>query len=183
VKKIRELFLALAALSILLAGCASYSGNALVAPPVPDQLRPQKSEKVAVVAFARGVQIYECQRGQGDSGRLGWIFKEPEADLFDAKGTRIGRHFSGPIWESTDGSKVLGELKQQSEAANPRSIPWLLLTAKTNLGTGIFSHVTSIQRVKTIGGKAPSESCEKSGLGERIRVPYVATYYFYTQKE
>jgi hypothetical protein len=30
----------------------------------------------------------------------------PEADLFDARGNRIGRHYAGPHWRSTDGSKI-----------------------------------------------------------------------------
>jgi hypothetical protein len=37
--------------------------------------------------------------------------------------------------------------------------------------------VTFIQRVNTVGGKAPSHSGDS--VGEVVRVPYTAEYFFY----
>jgi hypothetical protein len=171
-------------LALLLGACATKPTLAVLAPPiVPEELQPPASERIVLVAFARGVQIYECQPRQDDATRRGWVFKAPEADLFDAENNMIGRHFAGPVWESTDGSKVRGKTIKQEESSNAKSIPWVLLTATTNSGSGVFSRVSSIQRVKTVGGKPPRGSCDKIGSGERIRVPYTALYYFYTRDD
>lgn len=32
--------------------------------------------------------------------RFAWQFKEPEADLFDVAGGKIGTHCAGPSWEA-----------------------------------------------------------------------------------
>jgi hypothetical protein len=58
-------------------------------------------------------------------------------------------------------------------------IPWLLLTAKANTGSGTFGATKSIQRLATVGGVAPTEPCTGSNLKLLARVPYTATYYFY----
>jgi hypothetical protein len=46
----------------------------------------------------------------------------------------------------------------------------------------MFSNVASIQRVKTAGGRAPAGGCDQTSVGRELRVPYTATYYFYTPK-
>ena len=61
-------------------------------------------------------------------------------------------------------------------------MPWLLLSAKKHLGDGVFSQVTSIQRLETNGGKAPSGGCTQADVGMELRVPYTAVYYFYVLK-
>jgi hypothetical protein len=53
----------------------------------------------------------------------------PRPDLFDAGGKKIGRHYAGPHWESSDGSKVAGTLKERADAPQTDSIPWLLLAS------------------------------------------------------
>ena len=55
----------------------------------------------------------------------------PEADLFDASGTKIGRHYAGPHWESTDGGKVAVTVKESTDAPQADGIPWLLLDTKS----------------------------------------------------
>jgi len=64
-----------------------------------------------------------------------------------------------------------------SATADPNAIPWLLLKAKSTDGPGIFAEVTYIQRVNTVGGKAPTAPGDY--LGEEVRVPYTAEYFFY----
>jgi len=169
-------------LAIGLSACSNDLAGRLTAPMVPDSIKTSSNEVLLFSAKATGVQIYECQAKKDDSTRYEWSFKAPEADLFDAKGGKVGRHYAGPTWEASDGSKVVGEVKGHSPAADANAIPWLLLSARQHEGNGIFSHVTSIQRVETSGGKAPAEGCDQSSLGNEVRVPYTAVYYFYVSQ-
>ena len=136
----------------------------------------------ALALTARGVQIYVCRPVQGEPAKFEWALKAPEADLFDAQGRKVGRHFAGPTWELTDGGKVTGRVKAKADAPDGRGIPWLLLEAVQSGGTGIMSKVQSIQRLDTMGGKPPPEPAEQSKVGREIRVDYTATYKFYVAK-
>lgn len=111
------------------------------------------------------------------------MLKAPEADLFDAQGKRIGRHYGGPTWEEIDGSKVIGEVKGREPSPDANAIPWLLLVARKHEGNGVFSRISSIQRLETVGGKAPAGERDRSKLGTELRVPYTAVYYFYTSNQ
>jgi len=168
-------------LMFLFAACASLQ------PPtpmvkVPDKLKPGANESLAMIVAAKGVQIYECRARKDQVGGYEWAFVAPEADLFDARGNRIGRHYAGPHWESTDGSKILGTVKEQADAPVADAIPWLLLAAKSVGSEGSFSKVTSIQRVNTVGGVAPKAGCSQATAGTPARVNYTADYYFFTAK-
>jgi hypothetical protein len=165
-------------LSILLMGCEPPFGT-ISAPSVSDTLKVPPTDAVASAAAAKGVQIYECRANEDNSNQYEWVLKAPEADLFDARGRKIAHHYGGPTWESSDGSKVTGEVKGTEPSTDANSIPWLLLTAKTHEGRGIFSRVNSIQRLETREGKAPAEGCDQSAIGKELQVPYTAVYYFY----
>lgn len=163
-------------LAALVAGCST----------VPKNLRPPTGEEPCCSVTAKGMQIYECRAKQGDASQFEWAFKGPEADLFDRHGAKIGKHYaspdkSGPVWESNDGSKVMGKREADAPAKKTDAIPWLLLSAKKTEGNGVFSKVTSIQRLDTTGGKAPAGGCDSASAGKEIRVPYTATYKFYTR--
>jgi len=151
-------------------------------PDTPGELRPPGDQELVLEAHARGVQIYACSSGQDHSGHFEWTFKGPEAELFDRNDRKIGKHYGGPTWESTDGSTVVGEVKARDDGPDPMAIPWLLLTAKSNSGAGVLSNVKSIQRVRTVGGKAPSSPCGSDNEQQVFRVPYKAVYYFYAPK-
>jgi hypothetical protein len=129
------------------------------------------------------VQIYECVNKAGAAGSQEWQFRAPEAALTDRAGRSLGKHYAGPTWEGNDGSKVVGEVKARDPGPKPSAIPWLLLTAKNTMGAsaglGVFAKTTSIQRVDTVAGVAPSSACDASNVGQMARVPYTATYYFY----
>jgi hypothetical protein len=168
-------------LVLLVAACASPQ------PPtpmvkVPDTLKPGANESLAMIVPAQGMQIYECRARRDQVGGYEWAFVAPEADLFDARGRRIGRHYAGPYWEATDGSKILGTVKERADAPVAGAIPWLLLTAKSVGPEGSFSKVTSIQRVNTVGGVAPKAGCSQATAGAPARVNYTADYYFFTAK-
>jgi hypothetical protein len=169
-------------LAVLMTGCATHSSWTLSYPVVPDTLRVSANETLSFAAKAKGVQIYECRAKTNGAGEYEWVFKAPEADLFDARGKRIGRHYGGPTWAGIDGSKVVGEVKGREPSTETNAIPWLLLTAKKHEGNGVFSRVTSIQRLETMGGKAPGGGRDPSKLGTEARVPYTAVYYFYTSE-
>ena len=53
----------------------------------------------------------------------------------------------------------------------------MLLRTVSAEGPGIFSNVTYIQRVNTVGGQAPT--MPGAFTGAEARVPYTAEYYFY----
>ncbi len=164
----------------LVAACASPQRPTVV--KVPETLKPGVNEALAMIVPAMGVQIYECRARRDSGGGYEWAFVAPEADLFDARGKRIGRHDAGPHWESTDGSKILGTLKERADAPVPDAIPWLLLTAKSVGSEGSFSKVTSVQRVNTVGGVAPKAGCSQAAVGTPARINYTADYYFFTSK-
>ena len=166
---------ALIGFSCLLTACATTPP--IKAPTVPAALNPPSDQTLYFETLAEGVQIYECIQ-KADAG-YEWSFKGPEAALTSRSGTVLGKHYAGPTWESTDGTKVVATLKAKDPGPKTTAIPWLLLTAKSNSGSGVFAQTKSIQRVDTVGGLAPSEPCTSANLKKVARVPYSATYYFY----
>lgn len=164
----------------LLSGCAGTS--ALRMPEAPEALRPPPDQSLFLEAVGKGVQIYQCAAVENRTDRFAWTFKFPEAVLFDRDGRKIGKHYAGPTWESTDGSRVIGQVAAADNGPDPSSIPWLLLNATTVTGTGVFSKTFSIQRLQTSGGVSPSQPCGPEQAKQTVRVPYSATYYFYTAK-
>ena len=168
-------------LVLLVAACASPQRPTPTV-KVPDKLKPGANESLAMIVPAKGVQIYECRARKDQVEGYEWAFVAPEADLFDARGNRIGRHYAGPHWESTDGSKILGTVKERADAPVADAIPWLLLAAKSVGLEGAFSKVTSIQRVNTVGGVAPAGGCSQAGAGTPARINYTADYYFFIAK-
>jgi hypothetical protein len=168
-----------AVLGLAAAGCCAAVS---LRPVVPDRLDVDPEQPVAPVAHASGVQIYACTAGS-DAARYAWSLKAPEADLFDDSGRRIGSHYGGPTWEATDGSKVVGAVKARIDASLDDTIPWLLLAATSNSGSGVFARVASIQRIDTRGGLAPRDAAyDESRIGNERRVPYTATYVFYNAR-
>lgn len=79
-------------LALLAPGCSSLQPSVQVA-DVPGKLKPGAAESLSMVVPAQGVQIYECRAGK--DGSYQWAFIAPEAELFDARGRRIGRHYGG----------------------------------------------------------------------------------------
>jgi hypothetical protein len=180
--------LALSLASLLAAGCSKDKDRseaspasklpALAAPSVPDGIRTPDGEVPVMKAAAEGVQMYECQAG--DAGAYAWKLVGPKAELKDADGKIVARHYAGPTWESTDGSKVVGAVSAKADAPGGQAIQWLLLKAASTSGAGVFSKVTSVQRVDTVGGLAPSSGCEAQHAGAHQDVPYRAMYFFYS---
>jgi hypothetical protein len=148
---------------------------------IPVLLRHAAGETLAETLPARGVQIYECRAASGAQWRYAWKFVAPEADLFDGDGEQIGVHGVGPYWQAVDGSRLVGEVKARADAPLAHAIPWLLMVVTNATGpAGRFSRITSIQRIDTVGGAAPVEACTPELVGVRTRMPYSATYRFFS---
>jgi len=173
-----KLLVAVGVLLLSAVGSASSAEFDTSAVPVP--LQVSAGEVLAIPARGVGVQIYECAAAQDDASRYTWTLKAPEAELQDESGLTLGKHYGGPTWEGTDGSKVVGEVVAKVDGPDAGAVPWLLLHAKSTSGTGMFAHVTSIQRLHSVGGKAPATGCDAKQLGKELRVPYTADYRFYT---
>jgi hypothetical protein len=143
---------------------------------IPESLRPAANQVLVLDVFAKGVQVYEC----AVEGELFmWKLQAPQAELTDAQGRIVGKHYGGPTWEALDGSKVVGEVRASAPSTQAVAIPQLILGAKSTSGMGVFSRVRAIQRLDTHGGAAPSESCAPVSSGKTARVPYTARYFFY----
>jgi len=145
------------------------------APDVPDAIRVPEGNKVHFHAYAVGVQTYVWNS-------TAWTFTGPDAVLFDADGNVVGIHYAyagptRPAWESNSGSLVVGAALANAPSPNTNSVPLLLVAAVSADGPGIFAPTTYIQRVNTVGGRAPLNP--GTSTGEEARVPYTAEYYFY----
>jgi len=146
---------------------------------VPQQLQPPANEQLLLQVHAKGDQVYTCK---ANVEQYAWILKAPDAQLFDKSGKLFGRHFAGPSWEANDGSRVTGQAVANAPSPDANSIPWLLVKIVSHDGSGVLSRATSIQRLYTKGGKAPSSGCGESHAGQELRVPYSADYLFYAPK-
>jgi Protein of unknown function (DUF3455) len=168
-----------AASTLLTMMAAAHAGAEAGIDAIPDALRAPVGQVLALEARAAGVQIYECKAAKDDPSQFSWTLKAPEAELKDLSGKPVGKHYAGPTWEASDGSKVMGELVAKHDAPVTAAIPWLLLRAKSTSGSGIFSSIASIQRLQTSGGSPPANGCDSSQSGKESRVPYSAVYRFY----
>lgn len=136
-------------------------------------------EVVLMTVPAQGTQIYECRAAPGAAAA--WAFVAPEAELFGSDGRRIGSHGAGPSWKHVDGSGFTGTVRTRVDAPKPGAIPWLLLSAQPQGPNGVFSHVSSVQRIHTVGGVAPADGCSASTVGTRVHMAYRADYVLLTR--
>jgi hypothetical protein len=176
------------ALALALAGCAAVPEPApppTVAPTTvpavetpalgffsrikaPDHVEP------VLRLHAKGVQVFRCEpRGSG----YAWVFRLPEADLFDAGGRAVVRHGANFSFEHADGSRLLGTVVEFDEAPRATDLRWLLLSVRS-FGQGTLAGVTHVQRVNTSGGMPPPR-CEASQQNRLLRVDFSADFVFY----
>lgn len=163
----------------LLAIASMLVSFSTAAQEVPQQLQPPANEKLLFKVHAKGDQVYTCK---GDAAQFTWTLKAPDAQLFDKDGKPFGKHFAGPSWEASDGSRVTGKAVANAPSPDLESIPWLLVNIVSHDGNGVLSNATTIQRLNTKGGKAPASGCDASHAGQEVRVSYSADYLFYAPK-
>ncbi len=151
--------------------------SAAITHAAAQDIKAPTGEIPLMTVAAHGVQIYECRAAPGASPA--WAFVAPEADLFDAEGHRIGTHGAGPFWQHQDGSRFTGTVRARADSPQPKAIPWLLLSAKTQGSEGVFSRVSSVQRLNTADGLPPANGCDSTALGKRAQMQYRADYVLY----
>ena len=158
--------------------CGSQTDAAKPCPVPADPTAAAKDAKDPVLlAHATGSQIYTCQAGL--DGKFSWTLKAPEAELRDRKDKVIGQHSAGPTWKLKDGSEVTGKAVAHVDSLDADSIPWLLVSVVNHAGKGLLANVTTIQRVHTHGGKAPSSGCDEQHKDGESKIAYTADYYFF----
>jgi Protein of unknown function (DUF3455) len=173
INRIRKSATTLVAMSLILLPLT------IPAQEIPQQLQPPANEQLLVEVHGKGDQIYTCKT---DAAQSTWTLKAPEAQLFDKDNKAFGKHFAGPSWQANDGSKVTGKAVANVPSPDANSIPWLLVKVVSHEGSGTLSTVTSIQRLNTKGGKAPTTGCDAQHENQELRVPYTADYRFYVPK-
>jgi Protein of unknown function (DUF3455) len=157
-----------AVVCLLLAGAAKAQ----------DATQPPTSQHPVLTVQGRGVQIYGCQEA---AGHFQWTFLAPAARLFDGD-REVGSHGDGPVWHYEDGSSIHGQVVAKAPSPDAGAIPWLLLKGMDPHGSGVLATVEFIRRSDTQGGVAPATGCDAQHAGEFVRVPYTATYSFYSSK-
>jgi hypothetical protein len=164
---------------MLLAAAIFVFAYPVGAQQIPPQLQPPATEQLLLQVHAKGDQVYSCK---SEAAQSTWTLKAPDAQLFDKDGKIFGKHFAGPSWEASDGSRVTGKAVANAPSPEADSIPWLLVNVVGHEGSGVLTRATSIQRLNTKGGKAPASGCDASHAGQELRVPYSADYFFYAPK-
>jgi hypothetical protein len=171
-------------LLLFLAGLSSglpFAGQTAQNPLPNSEMKEPEAKQVQFrfQTLPTSVQIYTCrQAGQG----FAWG-SDPDAIMTNSEKTLLVHHYTGPVWEATDGSVVRGNGPQAKHylPKNPDAIHWLELPAKTTAGQ--FATVSLIRRVDTTGGLLPADKpCDAQHLGDQERVGYGATYLFYATK-
>jgi hypothetical protein len=143
---------------------------------VPTQLIPPAGNVEVLRLHGDGVQIYVSTPNPSNPSQFVWTFTAPSADLSNNGGHSMGSHYVGPTWEANNGSLVKGT-KIAGVTVDSSAIPWLLLRGRDWAGHGMFSEVTYIQRLDTVGGLAPSWTPTAAGI--EVDVHYTATYVFF----
>jgi hypothetical protein len=155
-------------------GHESLSPNA--ASSIPAQIRVPGGNSPALLTHAIGNQIYQCALVKES---YTWVLLAPDAKLVDVKGQVVGKHYSGPIWEYQEGSRIEGRIVSKLDVDPDSSISWLLVKVIAHKGKGLLSDISYINRINTRGGLTPSSGCNTNHLGTEKRVAYSADYVFY----
>jgi hypothetical protein len=156
--------------------CGAVMAGASAVHAEDSALAPPEGAALLLRVVADGVQIYACEAK--DKGAE-WVFKSPEATLFDGDGRQVGTHFAGPSWKLADGSVVVGDVAARADAPEAGAIPWLLLRAKSHDGGGTLPNAAFIRRIETRGGAAPKVGCDAAHIADQARMRYSAVYEFY----
>ena len=181
---------------LALATCPRSAWADRVAPaPVPENIQVPEGHRAYFVGRAFGTQNYICLPA---SSGVAWTLFGPQANLFNDADEQVITHFlsANPVeagtlratWQqSRDTSAIWAQAVQSSTDpafVAPDAIAWLLLriVGAVNGPTGgqKLTATAYIQRVNTVGGKAPSTGCALStDVGARVFVPYEADYVMY----
>lgn len=181
-------------LAVVMPSIAQADGRITV-PPVPETIAVTAGYKPFLIGHAIGTQNYICAPAAG--GGVKWLFIGPQATVFDREGQQILTHYQSenPLeadvidatWQDSRDTSAVWARKIRGSVdpafVDPGAIEWLLLGKTADrIGPDGGDRVTSavfIQRVNTVGGKAPATGCGESMINTRKLVPYEADYIFY----
>ena len=154
---------------------------------VPAAVAVPEGNVAMMKTLAMGQITYECMEKKDAPGTYAWTFKIPHAYLYDTDNTQMGRYYGSPkgaVWESNDGSKVIGkQLAVTPNTATAGSIPLQLVQQNGYEGNGAMNKVTFIQRLATVGGVAPAgKACAAANVGKKELVTYQADYILWMAK-
>lgn len=168
---VRRALLALLAVAASVPAQSSAVLSPPALPPGAEALAVPAGHVVSFRTFAVGVQVYRW-----NATTNAWQFVEPIALLVPLiPGFSLGSHFVGPTWTVPGAGSVVGAAVA-NVPVDPTAIPWLKLSAVSTSGSGVLAETTFIQRVNTVGGRAPART---GTANETVYVPYTAQYYFY----
>jgi len=122
-----------------------------------DPTLPPPTAHIEFTVIGHGVQIYKCEQINPAPVTFQWVFQEPHADLF-----------------------VTGKPLKSQPSPDRANIPWLLLETHSTGGPGTLANIKYVRRSETKAGAAPDNGCDDKHLDNIIRVPYEATYTFYS---
>ena len=144
-------------------------------------LRAGADEEAAFVLSANGTHLFQCNSSLDPPNVYAWSFVAPDATLFE--GSRpAGRHRAVGQFESdSDRTSVFGVIRA-TQPGGSDNLPWAAMRAVPTGDSGMFAGVTTIQRVNTSGGVAPSTGCTAATIGNETRVNFSADYYFYKRR-
>src|SRR3954463_6417241 len=202
---VRNVFAAALVLTCALSFATHASAETVTPPPTPTEITPV-GQTAFLVGHAFGTQGYTCLPTNTGATSWSVNPARPEATLFSnvfGQLVQIITHFtsinenptdglppslSGNVsWQGFDTSRVwakatgvLPASDDQVSCPNTGSIPCVLLASIGNQkgpsGGRLLADTTSIQRLNTKGGAAPTTACT---VGQTQLVPYTADYYFY----
>ena len=177
-----------------IAGCGSSSepvdAAALTPPDVPNAIKAPADEHVGGRFHVVAAETFACQQQTNADGGTGgvtyaWTTVALDAKLLDwDTNATIGMHTHSPLptFTSTDGSSVVAMPTAMVPSPNGTGGPWLLLTAVSHSGTGIFSSATSLQRINTAGGGMPPATCDATtDPSARPIVNGSSDFYYYAK--
>ena len=146
-----------------------------------DPTLPPPTAHAELTVIGHGVQIYKCALPNPAAVTFQWVFQEPQADLFDpATHQPVGTHTIGPTWTWHDNSAITGKPLKSQPSPDRANIPWLLLETHSTGGPGTLANIKYVRRSDTKAGAAPDNGCDAQHQDNVIRVPYEATYTFYS---
>lgn len=138
------------------------------------KIKAPSTHEPALQLASRGVQIFRCEKRDGN---MVWVFRQPQAELFDGSGKAVGRHGASFSFEHDDGSRLVSTIVAHDEADKPTDLRWLLLTTRS-FGSGVFENVSHAQRINTAGGMPPAR-CDASQINQLLRVDFTSDFVFY----
>jgi hypothetical protein len=148
-------------------GCSSThtpASNTLPPPDVPDAIKAPADEHVAGRYHIVAVQTFTCQAAASADGGAPYAWTPTKLDAkiedWDTNAViGVHTHSPAPTFTANDGSSVVVKNVAQVPSPTGAGEPWLLLSVVSHSGTGMFSNVTSLQRINTAGESSPQATC------------------------